>query len=171
MLAPHYADRARQWWAGFQRECLRISIAERASWAEATVMHQLFPYDLPFPTGDIPATWPLLEPAFARYTYDLLPRSRYSAGQPSSYLRRHGLLANLLPPGFIAALTPRRRRFSKALRRYLQSVSREPRNSFELGLLRPDWRPRCHDAFDIATVLSCEDWIKGALQRGCLARD
>jgi len=171
VLAPHYGERARQWWAGFQQECLHISIAERANWAEATVMHQLFPYDLPLPAGDIAATWPLLDPAFARYAYHLPPRSRYSADQPSSYLRRHGLLAGLLPPGFTAALTPRRRRFSKALRRYLQSVTREPRNSIELGLLRPDWRPCCQDSHDLVTALSCEDWIEGALQRGCPVRD
>lgn len=170
VLAPHYAHRAHRWWAGFQRECLRISVAERASWAEATVMHQLFPYDLPLPAGDIATTAPLLEPAFARYAYHLPPRSRYSADQPNSYLRRHGLLAGLLSPGRTAALMPRSR-FSKALRRYLQSVSREPRNSVALGLLRSDWRSGCHDALDLVRVLSCEGWIDGALQRGCVVRN
>ncbi|HEU0089047.1 MAG TPA: asparagine synthase-related protein [Pseudonocardiaceae bacterium] len=165
VLAPTYAHRARRWWADFQRECLQLSVAQRASWAQATLMHRLFPYDLPWPAGDIAVRAPLLEPAFARYAYHLPARSRYSADQPSSFLRRRGLLAGLLPPGRTAPLTAGRR-FAKALRRYLQSVAREPRHSVALGLLPPDWRPGCQHALDLVTVFNCENWIEGALQRG-----
>ncbi|WP_283133089.1 asparagine synthase-related protein [Rhizohabitans arisaemae] len=170
--APVLTDQAaipvREWMSAFQEESLRVTVAARATWAEATLMHRLFPYDLLADAGDIPEIMPFLDPTFARYSYHLPLTARFAPEQPNAYMRGKGLVARLLPAGFETVLAGRRQRCYKAYRRYWQAVVREPDHSLELGLIRPDWRRHCRDAFDIAMTMSCETWIRGALDRGAV---
>lgn len=166
VLAPERAPAVRAWLAGFQDECLR---ATRSSWAGATVLHRLFPYDLLADAGPLPERMPFLDPGFARYAYHLPLAARFDPAQPNAYLRGKGLVAGVLPTGVDSVLAPRRQRCYKAYRRYWQGVDREAELAVELGLVRPDWRAHCRDAFDLAMVQSCERWIAGALEHGATA--
>lgn len=169
VLHPDRVPAVERWLAGFQDECLRVTSTSGASWAGATVLHRFFPYDLLSDAGPLPERMPFLDPAFARYAYHLPLAARYDPEQPNAYLRGKGLIAGLLPGGVDTVLAPKRQRCYKTYRRYWQGVAREPVHSVELGLVRPDWRAHARDAFDVAMVLSCENWIAGALEHGATA--
>lgn len=168
--APVLGDRcgvaARRWIADFERECVRVTAEAAPTWAEATLMHRFFPFDLLDPVLPVAESMPFLDPDFAAYCYDLPLAARYSAELPNAYVRSKALVAQLLPSGVESLLAPRRQRFYQAYRRYWQFVLREPRLGIDTGLVRPDWRRHVRDAFDVAMLMNCEDWLQGAVASG-----
>jgi len=166
VLAPEREAAVRSWLGSFQAASQQAISAVRPTWAEATIMQRLFPYDRLADGGDLPEAMPFFDPEFARYAYHLPAASRYAPEQPNAYLRGKGLIARLLPQGFDTVLAPRRQRCYNTYRRYWQAVAREPESCVELGLIRADWRAHCRDAFDLSMIMSCETWIRGALERG-----
>jgi asparagine synthetase B (glutamine-hydrolysing) len=168
LLADAPGEAGARWAGTFREEAARVASRTRASWAEALVMHRTFPLDVVVPATDLPEAAPYLDPAFALYAYHLPLAARYSAGQPSAYLRRKHLVAALLPEGVDSVVPPYRQRAYAAYERYWRTALVEPALSRELGLLRPDWRRRCRDAFDLATVGAVETWLRQATERGAV---
>lgn len=166
VLAPDRLPAVVRWLADFQDASLEPLLRSGPTWAAATILHRTFPWDRLSDAGPLREVMPFLKPDVARWCYDLPPAARYVPHLPSGYLRGKGLLAALLPDGAETVLAPRRQRCYKAYERYWRTVMRDPSLGVELGLVRPDWRRHARDSFDVAMVMACELWLRGALERG-----
>lgn len=166
LLTEEAGEEARGWEDDYRRESARVAAEAGVSWAEALLMHRTFPYDVVLPATELPEAAPYYDPAFAEYAFHLPPAARYSRAYGSAYLRGKRLVADLLPDGVGEVLPPYRQRGSQAYARYWRLTRVEPSLAVERGLLRPDWRTRCRDAFEVATASAVELWLRGAEARG-----
>ncbi|MET7463083.1 asparagine synthase-related protein [Nonomuraea sp. NPDC005501] len=166
LLSEDVHAQACAWEDDYRRESARVAAEAGASWAEALMIHRTFPYDVMVPATELPEAAPYYDPAFAEYAFHLPQAARYSGAYENEYLRRKRLVADLLPDGIGAVLPPYRQRGSQSYARYWRLARVEPSLAVERGLLRPDWRTRCRDTFEIATASAVELWLRGAEDRG-----
>ncbi|MEU8119518.1 asparagine synthase-related protein [Spirillospora sp. NPDC049024] len=169
-LTPPMAAAARAWSQALQAEALRAVVRAGATWPAAFALHRLFPYDVSPPATGLPEASPFLDPRFAAYAYHLPPEARYSADHPDPALREHRLLADLLPDGIERVVPSYGRHMYRAFDRYWRACPLDGERCVELGLLRPDWRGRCAGAAEAAAALAAEIWVRGAEERGAVAK-
>lgn len=169
LLADGVHERACEWEDDYRAEAARVAAEAGASWAEALMIHRTFPYDVVVPATELPEVAPFYDPVFAEYAFHLPLTVRYSGAYDNEYLRRKRLVADLLPDGVGAVLPPYRQRGSQSYARYWRLARVEPVLAVERGLLRPDWRSRCRDTFEVATASAVELWLRGAEERGATA--
>ncbi|GAA3140706.1 asparagine synthase-related protein [Nonomuraea roseoviolacea] len=169
LLTGEMHERACAWEDDHRRESARVAAEAGASWAEALMIHRTFPYDVVVPATGLPEAAPYYDPVFAEYAFHLPQAVRYSGAYENEYLRRKRLVADLLPDGIGAVLPPYRQRGSQSYARYWRLARVEPTLAVERGLLRPDWRTRCRDTFEVATASAVELWLRGAEARGASA--
>jgi asparagine synthetase B (glutamine-hydrolysing) len=171
VLASRWEPALMRWLADFQEEHLAPVVRGRATWAQAALMHRVFPFDRLASAGSLPELAPFQDPAFARYAYDLPMRSRFGARHPNAYLRSKALVADLLPAGVEAVLAPERQRCYQAYQQYWKAVATDAPLLVELGLVHADWRRRCRDSFDLAMVMNVEAWVGHAMAGGATPTD
>lgn len=155
-----------QWAASHREESLRVAIDQRATWAQATALHMLFPRDLLLAATDLPERFPFLEPDFARYTYHIPLHRRHRTTGESGYQNSKALVMELLPPQLHSLVPSWRLRGIESYKQYWNAMAPDASTGVDLGLVQPDWSDRCGDAFDRAMVLSVEAWLRGALGVG-----
>ncbi|MFI6387226.1 asparagine synthase-related protein [Nonomuraea sp. NPDC050547] len=169
LLTDEVHEAACAWERDYRRESARIAAEAGMSWAEALMIHRTFPYDVVVPATELPEAAPFYDPAFAEYALHLPADARYSSAYENEYLRRKHLVTDLLPDGIGSVLPPYRQRGSRSYSRYWRLTRVEPSLAVERGLLRPDWRTRCRDTFEVATASAVELWLRGAEERGASA--
>jgi asparagine synthetase B (glutamine-hydrolysing) len=171
VLRENWQPALLRWLNDFQDAHLELLLRARPTWAQASLLNRVFPYDHLPPVGSLPEPAPFLDPELARYAYHLPMGSRFGARHPNAYLRSKGLVADLLPAGVEAVLAPRRQRCYQAYRQYWQAVTTDAPLLVELGLVHPDWQRRCRDTFDLSMVMNVEAWVRHAVDDGATPVD
>jgi asparagine synthetase B (glutamine-hydrolysing) len=166
VLAGRWRDVAHQWLADFERAALRWHLERRWSWSHAAGWDQLFPVDHLVAATDLPETGPFQHPGFVAYALRLPLPERFSARHPTPYLREKCLILRLLPAEAETALPQSRLRGYQAFQSYWEMTGGDAPYLCELGLIRPDWRRYCRDAFELQMVNACEHWAAQARERG-----
>ena len=166
ILTEEYRVTANTWQNNFLTEFANGAAIKMSGWAQAELMYHAMLIDRPSPAiGSIIEASPYLDSDFAKYAFDLPLRARYSAKQPSEYLRRNAILADLLPATkqLFAKLGEPTCNLSRA--RYWRVVDRDAPLLVKTGVLSPNWRRQCPpDAYPVVT--NCEQWASEALGRG-----
>ena len=167
VLSAKARQAANVWTDAYKSESLRVAIELKATWAQASALHALFPRDLLAPATELPEKFPFLEPDFVRYAYHIKLDRRHRCAWESGYLNSKALVMDLIPN--LHTLVPRLRlRGLDAYSNYWNAMASDASTSLELGLVLPDWENRCADVFDRAIVLSTEAWLRGALEAGAI---
>lgn len=171
VLTPDYADIAAGWTRAWLASILEIHARHHHTWAERDVWDGIFPYDALPAAGAVREASPYTEHGFAEYALRIPVRHRYHPERTSAYHRGKGLVVLLLPEPLSGETYPSRKSwFSSDLGAQARARirSRLPLRAVELGLLDGRAVEQCVDTATLHMVVSVEDWIRGAEERGAV---